>query len=240
MDSQSALNQLNDYRATTQGAGDIYKQQSQELGVGTSQQRAQELRNLVSGTEQALRGVESSVTGRTQGSLVTEAQRSRLANIERAPLADQFNTQQGALSNEQQTYQDLLSQAGQRTGLIYGSQQDRLKSLESGYNTSLEQEAQRRQEVLQREQMAQQQRQFEAELSQSKQSAAKNTYDIQSVIDQILGRSAPNTVTRPPLSSILGVSTKASQPAPSKPKTPAPKPIKSMAAGRFVRNEYIR
>lgn len=204
MDSQSALKQLNDYRATTQGAGDIYKQQSDQLGVGASQQRAQELRNLVSGTEQALRGVESSVTGRTQGSLVTEAQRSRLANIERAPIADQFNTQQGALSNEQQTYQNLLGEAGNRAGLVYGSQQDRLKGLESGYQTALDTEYKQRQEALQREQMAQQQRQFEEQLAVTKAGAQKNTYDVQALINQILGKTTSNTAARPPLSSILG------------------------------------
>lgn len=180
MDSQTALKQLNDYRATAKSGEDIYKQTSQELGVGASQQRAQELRNLISGTEQALRGVESSVTGRTQGSLVTEAQRARLANIERAPIADQFNTQQGALSNEQNVYQNLLTEAGTRAGLTYGSQQDKLRSLESGYQLSLEEEFKRRQ-------AEEQKRQFDAQLAQERSKAQKNTYDIQDLIARIMG-----------------------------------------------------
>lgn len=183
MDSQTAYRELEQARKTATPASTFYKQSQEELGVNASRQRSQDLRSVIRNTEQALRGVEASVSGRTQGSLVTEAQRSRLANLERAPIAQQFTEQQGALSDEQATYRDLLSEAGTRAGLEYTTQADRLKGLESNYSLAVAQE-----------QAAEQRRQFEAQLALERDKARKqsgNTYDIQSVIDALMGRNQP-------------------------------------------------
>lgn len=132
--------ELGSARGSARSAGSFYEESGQKLGLPAAQERQQRLRSVLRGTEQALRGVENSVTGRTQGSLVTEAQRARLANIERQPLSEQFREQQGALGEEQSLFQQLLSEAGQRAGLEYQSQQDRLGALERALGLASEEE----------------------------------------------------------------------------------------------------
>lgn len=182
MDSQTAYKELKTAQGQQRSAQDIYKTQATQLGVPAAQQRQQELREVLRGTETALKGVESSVTGRTQGGLVTEAQRSRLASLERAPLSEAFGEQQRALTDEQQIYRDLLGEAGQQSGLAYQSQQDRLAQLQQGYQAATEREQaaeeKRRWEVQQalaRQQWEAQQQQWEKEFAASRAEAAAAT-----------------------------------------------------------------
>lgn len=162
MDSRQALQELNQFRSTRRPAQDYYSQAQQELGTGAAQQRAQELRGLIRGTEQALRGVESSVAGRTQGSLVSESQRSALANLERKPLGEQFREQQGALSEQDALYQNLLGEAGRRAGFAYQSDADRESALQQQYNTLFTREEAERQ-------AAEERRRFEEQLRFSRE-----------------------------------------------------------------------
>lgn len=202
MNSEQALKQLQQAQGTQRSATDLYGQQSKQLGLPAAQQRQQELRQTIRGTEQALRGVESSVSGRTQGSLVTEAQRGRLAALERAPIAEQFGEQQRALTDEDALYRDLLAQAGQQSGLAYQSQQDKLSQLERqyGFATEREAEAERRRQA----EVAQQQweRQFAEDMRQfnAQQSAARaQTSDISKYLQGLNQPQATNQITADPV-----------------------------------------
>jgi hypothetical protein len=192
MDSRQALQQLQQFQSSRQPAQNYYQQAQQELGVGASQQRAQELRGLIRGTEQALRGVESSVSGRTQGSLVTEAQRGRLANLERQPIAEQFREQQGALSEEETIRQQLLGEAGQRAGFAYQSDADRMAALQQQYQNVLGQETAAEERRRFEEQMRfsrEQEQRLAAEAAATRAAAQRSSIDIQSIIDSIRGAS---------------------------------------------------
>ncbi len=163
MDSQSALAELKSFQSTRKGAGDYQKQYQDELGVGGVKQRADDIRGLIRNTETALKGVGESVAGRTRGQLVTEAQRSRLANLEREPLQTALGENQGAYSDEMTNYRDLLGQAGQKAGLAYQTDADRLASLEGNYS-----------KLFQSEQAAEARRQWEAQMAAQRDEANRS------------------------------------------------------------------
>lgn len=174
MDSASALAELKSFQGTRKSAGSLYDEASKELGVGDTRARANDMRGLIRNTETALKGVNDSVAGRTRGQLVTEAQRSRLANLERAPIAEELSGLQGGYADEMANYRDLLGQAGTKSQLAYQSDSDRLAALEGNYNKLFAAEqaaaAQRQWEA----QQAEQRRQFEAQLAESRRQSAAN------------------------------------------------------------------
>jgi hypothetical protein len=128
---------LSAFEKTRKNPLDYYAQQEKELGVGDVRGRVGGLRKAVGNTEALLEGVGASVAGRTSGSNVTEAQRSRLVGLERQPHEQAFGKQQRALGEEQMTLQELLGQVGQRSGMMYQSQQDKERALQSSYERAL-------------------------------------------------------------------------------------------------------
>lgn len=171
MDSAGALAELKNFQGSRKGAGDYYDQYQKDLGVGDVKTRADDMRGLIRNTETALKGVGQAVAGRTRGQLVTEAQRSRLANLEREPLAGQLSEFQGNYGEEMQNYRDLLGQASQKSQFAYQSDADKLASLEGNYSklfaTEQAAEAKRQWEA----QQAEQRRQFEAQLAESRRAS---------------------------------------------------------------------
>lgn len=182
--SQEALQQLQQFQSSRANPLDIYSKATQDLGVGDVRGRVTGLRNTLLNTENLLNQVEGSVTGRTQGSLVTEAQRQRLANLERQPLAAQYGQQSKGLANEQATLSDLLNQAQQRSSMEFQGLQTKEQSLRDVYNSMFqrEQEQRRREEAdrafaeQQRQAdraFAEQQRQYNASLQLQREAAAR-------------------------------------------------------------------
>lgn len=183
MDSKQALSELQNFQKSRKSAGDYYTQYQDELGVGQAQQNANDVRSLVRNTENALRGVNASVAGRTRGFNVNEAQRARLESLERQPLAQELGTLQGRYGDEMSNYRDLLGQATTRAGQAYQTDADRLAGLESNYNkifqseqAAAEQARWERQlaEEARRwgEEMAQRDRQFNANLAETRRKSA--------------------------------------------------------------------
>lgn len=166
VNSQQALAELQGFQKSRKGAGDYYSQYQDELGVGSAQQSANDVRSLIRNTEGALRGVNASVAGRTRGFNVNEAQRARLEGLERQPLANELQTHQGRYSDEMQNYRDLLGQATTRAGQSYQTDADRLSSLESNYNKIYQAEQAAAEQARWERELAERARQFEAELSQ--------------------------------------------------------------------------
>lgn len=165
MDSAAALNELKQFQGSRKSAQDYYTQYQNELGAGNAQQHANDLRGLIRNTETALKGVEGSVTGRTQGSLVTEAQRSRLANLERQPLQEGLTSQQGAYSDEMASYRDLVGQAGTRANMAYQTDADRLAALQGNYTNLFSREQADQDRRFRDAQAAEARRQFDVEQS---------------------------------------------------------------------------
>ena len=142
--------ELADLQSRQQNPLSLYNEAQAKLGVPEVRGRVSGLRKQVLDTENLLNAVEGSVTGRTQGSLVTEAQRQRLTALERQPLAGQASQFQGALTNEGATLADLMGQASTSANLGYEGQ----KTKEEGLRYRLEQALSREDE---------QRRQFEAD-----------------------------------------------------------------------------
>jgi len=111
-----------------------------QYGVPEIRNTVAGLRTTVANTTNALNAVDPSVTGRTQGSLVTEAQRSRQVANERAPIAGQLSSQTQALDQGQQ---DLTSALGQATTAATNKVNDYnagRANLESEYNMAYKSE----------------------------------------------------------------------------------------------------
>lgn len=166
MNSQQALSELQSFQKSRKGAGDYYTQYQDELGVGNAQQSANDVRSLIRNTEGALRGVNASVAGRTRGFNVNEAQRARLENLERQPIAQELGTLQGRYADETQNYRDLLGQATTRAGQSYQTDADRMAALEGNYNRIYQSEQAAAEQARLERQLAEQMRQFNEDMAQ--------------------------------------------------------------------------
>lgn len=138
--SQQALQDLQKYQSSRKSAQDILSERETSLGTPTSQQRLVGLRGAISNTENLLKGVDPSVSGRTQGSLVTEAQKQRLISLEREPIAGQLSDQNRALGDETANYNTLSARALQDAQLSIADQESRQNSLQGIYSTLYQQE----------------------------------------------------------------------------------------------------
>ena len=133
--SQQALSQIQSFDASRSNPSDVLNQAQNKYGVGQTQQRLVGLRSAIMGTENLLNNVDPSVTGRTANSLVTEAQRSKMVANERAPIADQYSQQQGALANENANLNDASTKAAQEAQLTLTGQDTKRNALQSLYDT---------------------------------------------------------------------------------------------------------
>lgn len=154
MFGQNEYNAYQQYQKNMANPLDLYNKQVQELGVGDVRNRVSSLNQTLLNTENALNQVDPSVTGRTQGSLVTEAQRQRLVNLERQPLATQYGQQSRQLESQQGNLRDLLGQASQQSSLQYQGQQQNLQNLANTYNMAFEREKTNRLQQIEAEQRA--------------------------------------------------------------------------------------
>lgn len=111
MDSTAIANQIAEYDKNRKSSTDVLNQAMSQYGIPEIRSRVAGLRTTLSNTENALNNVDPSVTGRTQGSLVTEAQRQHQVADERAPIADQYGQQSRALATESANQSDALSAA---------------------------------------------------------------------------------------------------------------------------------
>jgi site-specific DNA-cytosine methylase len=104
--SQQLATQLADYDAKRKSSVDVLNEAMSKYGVPEIRSRVSGLRTTLSNTENALNAIDPSVTGRTQGSLVTEAQRSKQVANERAPIAEQYGTFSRSLGDAQSDLSD--------------------------------------------------------------------------------------------------------------------------------------
>lgn len=132
-----------------------YNKATTALGIPDARSRVQGLQTQLLNSENAIKAVDPSVTGRTSNSLVTEAQRQRLVNMERQPLTDSYNDQSKQYGVQSGLLKDLLGQADTQTGLA-----------ESTYKT-------KRQNLADQLSFAQQQQEAAAKQASAKSSGSK-------------------------------------------------------------------
>jgi len=197
--SQEALAQLQAQQAANKSAGDYLSSAETTLGVGDARNTVKGLRTSIDNTTKLLNQVAPSVMGRTQGSLVTNAQATRQIGNEQAPISKNLTTLGGQYTEAGSNLSDLQSRATQQAQMGYQSQQEKNSYLQNLYNTLYKQEqdqiAQQQAEAARQEQirqynasMAEQQRQANMTNSRAASSAlsdlqsdiAKNVADFRS------------------------------------------------------------
>lgn len=99
------------------------------------------LRTITGNLQTSIKNVDPSVTGRTQGSLVTEAQRGAIVNNERAPLVDQYNTAQTNASDVGQQYNEATGLASNYANSLLTGDENKYNELFGQYTTLAGQEA---------------------------------------------------------------------------------------------------
>lgn len=181
--SQQAFRTLQDYSKNRRSSQDIQRESEAKYDIPGITTRLSRLRSLVGNLENSVEQVDPSVTGRTQGFNVTEAQRSALVNRERAPILSDLSKQQGALGQEQQNFSLSSTLADQMARNIRSDDETGYQRLLDSYNAATaseqQQEAKRQFEAnltLEREKLATQQR----------AAAAGNGYDPLKYVRDIL------------------------------------------------------
>lgn len=147
--SDQALQDLTNFETSSKSPIDIYNEAVNKLGIADVRTGVTKLRKNIADTNALLSALPDSVSGRTSGSLVTEAQRQRVLATERAPL-DQANASYGnQYSMESQNLNDLTNQANVQSGLVSEGQNNIRTALQGRLSNiqSKEAETRRREEA---------------------------------------------------------------------------------------------
>lgn len=185
--SQDAFSQLTAFQKSRRNPNDILQESQTRLGLPSAEQRKVGLRGAISNTENLLKGVDPSVTGRTAGTFTSEAQRNRLVQLERAPIADQFTEQSRALEGETANVADLNARALTEAQLAASAQDKQENDLRSIYDI-----------LLAREQQAEEKRRYEEEqrIAREAQAAALRASQQQSnYLSSLFKTNNPATTT---------------------------------------------
>lgn len=133
--SQAALAQLEQTQASAQNPNQILESQRQGMGVNAATDTVTGLRGAINNTTKLLKQVAPSVMGRTQNSLVTQAQATRQIGNESAPIAQNLTEQGQEYNDANQDLDRLEGRASTAANGIYTGQQDKLSYLQNLYNT---------------------------------------------------------------------------------------------------------
>lgn len=111
MDSATIARNLADYDSKRVTSTDALNEALGTYGVPELRKSVKDWRTTITNTKNALNAVDPSVTGRTSQSLVTEAQRAKMVNNERAPIAEQLTEQNDAYGLANSDLKDAMDQA---------------------------------------------------------------------------------------------------------------------------------
>lgn len=182
--SQEAFTNLQNVQTNRRKPQDILRESEQRLGIPTATQRQVGLRGAITNTENLIRNVDPSVSGRTAGTLVNDAQKQRLIALEREPLSSQFREESRALEGETANISELQRRAMQDAQLSISADDAAENAARGLYDTLY----QREQDDIARRERA--------------KAAAANPGDWLSKYLQNLGGNAP--AARPSLDSFFG------------------------------------
>jgi len=149
--------------------------------------RLSNYRRLVNNLSRSVEAVDPSVTGRTSGSFVTEAQRAALVNKERRPLLEDLSKQQQALGETQGEYSLASGLASNLVSALQSEDESRYQKVLDRYNAARA-----------AEQAAEDKRQFEENLRLEQYKARTGGgnegggIDLSGIIDRYLASQGQN------------------------------------------------
>jgi len=120
---------LTEFDKAAQSPLDIYNSALESLGISDARTRVTGLKTQLMNTENLLRNVDSDVTGRTQNSLVTEAQRRRLVAMESAPIAEQLRDRGREFEVAEGSYGRILGEGKIQADYGFQGQQTKRQGL---------------------------------------------------------------------------------------------------------------
>lgn len=171
----TALQNFQNSEVSPQAALD---QGNSKYGVSALGSQLDALRSTTSNLQKSIANVDPSVTGRTSGSLVTEAQRQAIVNNEREPLVHDFNDVSTNLNNVDKQYSEATGLASNYANAVLANQKNTYDQLFGQYQTAL-----------QKEQAdaaaAEKQREFNATLAEqqaARKAAASSGLDLSSLL----------------------------------------------------------
>lgn len=132
--STQALGNLQSAQANQQTPDQLSTSTGNALGIPAAQQQVSGLRGAINNTTQLLSQVAPSVMGRTQNSLVTQAQANAQITNGQAPLNDQLNKEQTDYSGANSDLTNLTNQQNSMVGNDLTNQQNQLSYLQGIYS----------------------------------------------------------------------------------------------------------
>lgn len=194
--SQEALANYQTIQSSRKKPQDILRESEERLGIPTATQRQVGLRGAITNTENLIRGVDPSVSGRTQGSLVTDAQKQRLIAMEREPLSDQFREQSRALEGETASIAELQRRASQESQLAIAADDAAENAARGLYQTLY----QREQDDIARQER---ERAFQAEQAAARRASSQGDYLRKYLEQQAITQPQAPQAPQPPLESFF-------------------------------------
>lgn len=134
-----AFNALQAYQPPS--SADVLTQAESQYGVPQLQTQVNNLRTLTGNLTNSIAAVDPSVTGRTAGTLTTEAQRSALVNREQAPIVSQLGTATTGLNDANQQYATAETNAKDKATATNADNQAKRQALLDTYNIANAREA---------------------------------------------------------------------------------------------------
>lgn len=174
--SADIATQLQAYDAKPVTSTDALNSALTQYGVPEIRNTVSGLRTTLANTQNSYNAVDPSVTGRTQGSLVTEAQRAKQVSNEQAPIAANLTSEGNDLTTANA---DLTDKEGQATQLAQNEVSDYNSgraALQSQYDTTYKSEQDKAAATLAAQQAAEQQREFN--VSQAASAAKTSTAPV--------------------------------------------------------------
>lgn len=172
MDAATLAKSIADYDSKRVTSEQATNDALAQYGIPEIRKNVAGLRTTVTNTQNALNAVDPSVTGRTQGSLVTEAQRQRQVANERAPIAQQLDSQGRMLGDSERNLGELTTQANIVAANRVNDWQTGRQALQSQYETTYQREQNALAQQVAAEQARRAQANADREYALQKQAAA--------------------------------------------------------------------
>lgn len=200
--SADIAGQIATYDAKPVTSTDALNSALTQYGVPEIRNTVSGLRTTVANTTNALNNVDPSVTGRTQGSLVTEAQREAQVNNERAPISTELAGENTSLNQNQQDLTDALGQANTQATDQVNDYNTGRQALQDEYTTAYQREQDAAAATLAASQDAEKQREFNVSAANSAASNGSSSsnnpaagYSVKQLSSGNLAYTGPNGVT---------------------------------------------
>lgn len=139
--SATAYQTLQDFQANRATPDSAVAAGQDKYGVTGIGSQLDALRTMTGNLQTSIKNVDPSVTGRTAGSLVTEAQRGAIVNNERAPLVDQYNATQNNANEVSHQYDEATGLASNYANSLLQGDENKYNELFGNYTTLAGREA---------------------------------------------------------------------------------------------------